>query len=101
MLCPHAGYRGSVRCQAAGDREACNTVSTERVRPLNARPQKTAGPAIYWMQRDMRVRDNWTSLQATDQTPSPLAETLPCELVAETASGATMHVEVMPCNWSW
>jgi len=45
-----------------------------------------------------RVRDNWTSLEATYQAGFPPVETLPCELVAETASGATMHVEVMPCN---
>jgi len=47
-----------------------------------------------------RVRDNWTSLEATYQASFPPVETLPSKLVAETASGATMHVEVMPCNWS-
>ena len=56
---------------------------------------------MYRMQRDMRVWDNWTLLETTDQASFPLAEMLRCELVAETVSGATMPVEVMPCNWSW
>jgi hypothetical protein len=76
-------------------------VGTERVRPLNALPGQSSGRAIYWTQRDMRVWDNWTSLKAADQASFPLAETLPCELVAETASSATILLGVMPCSWSW
>ena len=45
-----------------------------------------------------RVWDNWALLHAADQASFPSVETLPCELVAETTSGATMHVEVMPCS---
>jgi hypothetical protein len=74
---------------------------SRRNRALNNLPRRSDGPVVYWMQRNMRVWDNWTSLEAADQASFPLAETLPCELVAATASGATMTVEVMPCNWSW
>jgi hypothetical protein len=67
----------------------------------NPPPRWSDRPVVYWMQRDMRVWDNWTLLETTDQASFPLAEMLRCELVAETVSGATMPVEVMPCNWSW
>jgi hypothetical protein len=74
---------------------------SRRNRALNNLPRWSDGPVVYWIRRDMRVWDNWTSLEAADQASFPLTETLQCELVAEIASGATMHVEVMPCNWSW
>jgi len=41
-------------------------VSVERVRTLNDRPRKTSGPVVYWIQRDMRVSDNWALLYAAD-----------------------------------
>jgi deoxyribodipyrimidine photo-lyase len=40
-------------------------VNRARVRPLNeARPG--AGPVVYWMSRDQRVRDNWALLYAQE-----------------------------------
>jgi hypothetical protein len=77
--------------------EQCGT-SAKESSAQQPPPRRSDGPVVYWIQCGMRVWDNWISLEAVDQARFPLVETLPCELVAETASGATMHVEVMPCN---
>lgn len=33
---------------------------------LNSRPRRPSAPIVYWMQRDMRVRDNWALLYAAE-----------------------------------
>lgn len=42
-------------------------VNPERVHELNGQSQKTSGPILYWMQREIRAQDNWALLYAERQ----------------------------------
>lgn len=65
--------------------------SLERVRPLNDRPVFHAGPVIYWMQRDMRVRDNWALLYAESEARRLHMPLLVCFALAPSFLGATLR----------
>lgn len=74
-------------------------VSTERVRTLNAGPQKTSepgpqktsAPVVYWMQRDMRVQDNWALLYAADTARELHVPLTVCFTLAPSFLGATLR----------
>lgn len=41
-------------------------VDPRRIRTRNEEPLLATGPVVYWMQRDMRVQDNWALLYAAE-----------------------------------
>ena len=65
--------------------------SLERARRLNDRPVSETGPVIYWMQRDMRVRDNWALLYAEGEAHRLNTPLLVCFVVAPSFLGATLR----------
>jgi len=73
-------------------------VTTERVRTLNARPQKTSGPVVYWMQRDMRVSDNWALLHAADTARDLHVPLTVCFTLAPPFLGATLKASISFCR---
>jgi len=66
-------------------------VSPERVRTLSDRVPKTSGPVVYWMQRDMRVRDNWALLYAADLARERHTPLTVCFALAPSFCGATLR----------
>lgn len=66
-------------------------VSPERIRVLNNRPRKPSGPIVYWMQRDMRVRDNWALLYAADVARELHAPLTVCFALVPSFLGATLR----------
>jgi hypothetical protein len=66
-------------------------VGMERVRTLNARPQKTSGPVFYWMRRDMRVSYNWALLYAADTARELHVPLTVCFRLAPSFLGATLR----------
>lgn len=43
-----------------------NMIQSDRVRLVNTINKLQAGPVVYWMSRDQRVRDNWALLYAAE-----------------------------------
>ena len=42
-------------------------IGSLRIRPLNQKALRPAGPVLYWMSRDQRVHDNWALLFSQQQ----------------------------------
>ncbi len=66
-------------------------MSPERIRPLNDQPRKASGPIVYWMQRDMRVRDNWALLHAADMARDLQLPLTVCFALVPSFLGATLR----------
>ena len=66
-------------------------MSPERIRLLNDQPRKASGPIVYWMQRDMRARDNWALLHAADLARDLQLPLIVCFTLVPSFLGATLR----------
>src|SRR6056297_1543734 len=71
------------------------TVALDRIRARNEAAIK-AGPVLYWMQRDMRVQDNWALHYACDQATQHGREVLVLYIIPPNFPYTTeRHVDFM------